>query len=76
MRDQIGAAARANNRTMTAEIVARLHWSFETGQNALPLDIPMTSGVEQRLSTLERDYVSRDEFMDFKLLVEAALKHK
>jgi hypothetical protein len=29
MRDRIGAAARANNRTMNSEIVARLVQSFE-----------------------------------------------
>ncbi|MEC5382136.1 Arc family DNA-binding protein [Aurantimonas sp. C2-6-R+9] len=31
MRDKISDAAKANNRTMTAEIVARLRWSFEAG---------------------------------------------
>ena len=42
MRDQISAAARANDRTMTAEIVTRLRMSFEAeglspaGQSALP----------------------------------------
>ncbi|MGF7007200.1 Arc family DNA-binding protein [Aminobacter sp. BE322] len=76
MRDQINAAAQANNRTMTAEIVARLRWSFEAGQDAYPLNIPVASSVEKRLSTVEQDYVSREEFVDFKLLVEASLKRK
>lgn len=44
MRDQINEAAKANGRTMTAEIVTRLRMSFETeglspaGQPALPLE--------------------------------------
>lgn len=76
MRDQIRAAAQANNRTMTAEIVARLRWSFEAGQDAVPASMPEVSGVEQRLRLLEQDHVSREEFADFKLLVEASIKRK
>jgi len=76
MRDQIRTAAQANNRTMTAEIVARLRWSFEAGQDAVPASTPEASGVEQRLRLLEQDYVSREEFVDFKLLVEASIKRK
>ena len=39
MREQISEAAAANNRSMTAEIVARLTWSFEkdTGNGATGL---------------------------------------
>jgi hypothetical protein len=75
MRDQIRAAAQANNRTMTAEIIARLRWSFEVGQDAVPA-MPEASGVEQRLRLLEQDYISREEFADFKLLVEATFRKK
>lgn len=32
MRDQISEAAKAANRTMNAEIVARLEWSFKAGK--------------------------------------------
>lgn len=76
MRDQISAAAQANNRTMTAEIVARLRWSFETGKNAFPLNIPTTSSIEQRLSSIEKDYVSIEEFAELKQQVEASLKRE
>jgi len=76
MRDQISAAAQANNRTMTAEIVARLRWSFEAGQDAVPTNMLVASNVEKRLSTVEQDYVSREEFADLKLLVEASFKRE
>jgi len=76
MRDQIRAAAHANNRTMTAEIVARLRWSFEAAPDAVPIDVPVASGVEQRLQSLEQNYVSREEFADFKLLVEATFRKR
>lgn len=76
MRDQIRAAAQANNRTMTAESVARLRWSFEAGQDAAPANMSLAFGVEQRLHFLEQDHVSREEFADFKLLVEATYRKK
>lgn len=76
MRDQIREAAQANNRTMTAEIVARLRWSFEAGQNAVPASLPEASGVEQRLRLIEQDHVSRKEFADFKLTVEATYRRE
>ena len=76
MRDQIRAAAKSNSRTMTAEIVARLRCSFEAGQQAPAINVAATSSVEQRLSKLEEDYVSREEFADLKLMVEASIKWK
>ena len=51
MRDQIGVAAKANNRTMTAEIVARLRASFDT-EAKFPLGEP-TSGLESDLAELK-----------------------
>lgn len=67
LRRQVEEAARTNNRTLNAEIVSRLEMSF-----AKPPDVPM----EQRVRALEKDYVSMEEFADFKLLVEATYRRK
>lgn len=54
MRDRIGAAARSNRRTMTAEIVARLEMSFlQQGQQSGAPSPPLQSDHEDRLRTLE-----------------------
>ena len=64
MRDKIGAAARNNRRTMTAEIVARLELSFrqqdqQTGTGSTPLQ----SDHEDRLRALEEivDHIMTEE---------------
>jgi hypothetical protein len=36
MRDQIAAAAKSNNRTMTAEMVSRLQKTFDAEKSSLP----------------------------------------
>lgn len=51
MRDEIGAAARSNQRTMTAEIVARLRASFDA-EAKLTVGEP-TSSVESDLADLK-----------------------
>ena len=51
LRQKIETAARDNNRTMNAEIVARLEQSFrEEGRAVSPLQSP---SVEKRLARLE-----------------------
>jgi hypothetical protein len=67
LRKMVEEAARSNNRTLNAEIVSRLERSFKEASDAT---------MEQRLRLLEKDYVSREEFADFKLLVEASIKRK
>lgn len=67
LRKQVEEAARTNNRTLNAEIVSRLEISFRDEGN------PAT---EKRIRTLEKDYVSQEEFADFKLLVEATYRRK
>lgn len=67
LRKQVEEAARTNNRTLNAEIVSRLERSF--------LEAPDTN-VEQRLRSLARDYVSQEEFAEFKQLVEATYRRK
>jgi hypothetical protein len=61
LRQKIETAARDNNRTMNAEIVARLEQSFrEEGRAVSPLQSPDL----ERLARLERFSVVLDERMD------------
>lgn len=50
MRGRIAEAAKANNRSMNAEIIARLEGSFDEGSLAEKL-----KDVERRLDRLEND---------------------
>lgn len=50
MRDRIKDAAAANNRSMNAEIVARLEESFEGGIGQLQVTVPNLSQSLQDLS--------------------------
>lgn len=65
LRRKVEAAARANNRTLNAEIVSRLEQTFAPDDS-----------LERRVRVLEQDYVSAEEFADFKLLVEATYRRK
>ena len=68
MRQRISDAAKSNNRTMTAEIVARLEQTFsQEGEGPsrsekafarlLTLGLP-TEALERRLSKLEQEFES------------------
>lgn len=47
MRDRLKDAAKANNRTMNAEIVARLEESFQQGKPISVFDNPLVKAVEK-----------------------------
>lgn len=66
MREQISEAAAANNRSMTAEIVARLAWSFEQAHPAVGHGPSINA--QSDIETL-RDQI-RVEAMERKLLQE------
>jgi hypothetical protein len=63
LRQKVETAARDNNRTMNAEIFARLEQSFREGRTVNPLQSP---DLEKRLDRLERFMtdVILDERMD------------
>jgi hypothetical protein len=60
MRDRIADAAKANNRSMNSEIIARLLASFEPQERApMVLRIDLTVSEETRLSSsTEREEIS------------------
>lgn len=47
MRERIAESARANKRSMNAEVIVRLQASFETGTSALDVDTLATKIAEQ-----------------------------
>ena len=78
MRDRIGAAARSNRRTMTAEIVARLEMSFlQQGQQSGAPSPPLQSDHEDRLRVLEEivdDIMTKESALSIRMAtVEARL---
>ncbi|MCB8836911.1 Arc family DNA-binding protein [Aurantimonas sp. VKM B-3413] len=54
MRDRISGAAKANGRTMTAEIVARLKWSFDATSGFSTHELETEARSEQAAKRLMR----------------------
>lgn len=59
MRDRIKAEAKANNRTMNAEIVARLQGSLETGAALEPRVGNVVTSVEGQVDELAEHIVKK-----------------
>lgn len=63
MREKIRAAAEANNRSMNAEIIARLQDSF-AAEDGLKHPVPAGSTMTTRTAAAVQELIQTDEFKD------------
>lgn len=60
MREQIKASANRNNRSMNAEIIQRLEWSFSMEPAPNPEDFDYTVDLPSRVTVLDSDTKAED----------------